>query len=357
MVDVFALARKNILNLEPYSSARDEFTGKGQIFLDANENAYGAPIDSGQNYHRYPDPRQKKLKEKISEIYGLPIERIFLGNGSDEAIDLLIRVFCEPKSDRLLLTPPTYGMYEVCAKINDVPVQKIPLTPRFQLDMDALNAVFEPPAKLMFLCSPNNPTGNAFPLEQVEQILNRFNGILVVDEAYIDFAPDKTVFPLLGRYPHLVILRTFSKAWGSAKIRLGMAFSSPQVISLLNKIKMPYNVSGLTQEAAFRLLDNVSQKDEQIAEILKQREQLSRALARFPLAEKVFPSDANFILVRFKYARELYRFLIENGIIVRDRSSILHCENCLRITVGTEEENDRLLEVLDLFAEKVKKER
>ncbi len=346
MVDIQALARKNILELKPYSSARDEFSGQAKIFLDANENAYGAPLKSAVDFHRYPDPHQKRLKEKIAQLYKLPEEQIFLGNGSDEAIDLLFRVFCEPKRDAVILTPPTYGMYEVCAQINDVPVTNVPLTRDFQLDLAALKQALQPAAKLMFLCSPNNPTGNAFPRQEIEQILEWFNGILVVDEAYIDFSPQKTVFPLLKHYPHLVILRTFSKAWGSAKIRLGMAFGSRPVIELLNKIKMPYNVSGLTQEAALQLLEKVPEKDAQIETILRQRERLAQALAALPVVEKVFPSDANFMLVRFKQAREVFRHLTTRGIIVRDRTSVLHGENCLRITVGTEQENAKVIEAL-----------
>ncbi len=346
MVDVFQLARENIRQLQPYSSARDEFSGQAKIFLDANENAYGAPLESAENFHRYPDPHQRRLKEALSRLYGLPPEQIFLGNGSDEAIDLLFRVFCRPQTDRVLLTPPTYGMYEVCAQINDVPVEKVPLKPDFSLNLPALQQALRPPVKLMFLCSPNNPTGNAFPRSAVESLLKSFHGILVVDEAYIDFAEEKTVFPLLGKYAHLVILRTFSKAWGSAKIRLGMAFGSPQVISLLNKIKMPYNVSGLTQEAALKLLENKVQRDEQIARILEQRQRLSRELRGFSFVKHVYPSDTNFILLRVTDPKALYRFLMEKGIIVRDRSSVLHCADCLRITVGTEGENDQLLRIL-----------
>ena len=346
MVDVFLLARKNILELEPYSSARDEFSGKARIFMDANENAYGAPLEAVKDFHRYPDPRQRKLKEKLSQIYGLPEERIFLGNGSDEAIDLLIRVFAQPGKDRILLTPPTYGMYKVCAQINDVGIENVPLTSEFQLNLPALKSALKPPVKIMFLCSPNNPTGNAFPLNEIEQILQEFNGILVVDEAYIDFAPKKSAFPLLDRYPHLAILRTFSKAWGSAKIRLGMAFGSPQVISLLNKIKMPYNVSGLTQEAALRLLENRDAWQNGIKTIIRQREELIRQLKTLPVVKHIFPSDTNFILVRFERAKEVYRYLTQKGIIVRDRTSALHCEDCLRITVGTEEENAQLIGAL-----------
>jgi histidinol-phosphate aminotransferase len=346
MVDVFKLARKNILELQPYSSARDEFSGNGQIFLDANENSYGTPLKNAQDFNRYPDPHQRLLKEKLSALYGIPVEQIFLGNGSDEVIDLLLRVFCEPKGDRLILMPPTYGMYEVVAQINDVPVQKIPLTPEFQIDFERLQPALKAPTKMIFICSPNNPTGNAFPNEVIEKILQSFAGIVVVDEAYIDFAPEKSVLPLLEKYKHLVILRTFSKAWGSAGIRLGMAFSSPETISLLNKIKMPYNVSKLTQEVALELIDNKAQRDTYIAKILQQRRRLMGALNNLSFVTKVFPSDANFILIKVRDAKALYRFLMEKGIIVRDRSSILNCDACLRITVGTESENDRLLGVL-----------
>ncbi len=346
MVDVFKLARKNILELQPYSSARDEFSGEGQIFLDANENAYGTPLETTQNFNRYPDPHQRILKKKLSDLHGIPVEQIFLGNGSDEVIDLLMRVFCEPGIDQLVLMPPTYGMYEVVAQINDVSVKKIPLTAEFQIDFDRLVPALKTPAKMIFICSPNNPTGNAFASKDIERILQSFTGIVVVDEAYIDFAPQKSILPLLDKYKHLIVLRTFSKAWGSAGIRLGMAFGSPEAIALLNKIKMPYNVSKLTQDVALKLIENKAQRDAYIGKILQQRQRLIKALNDLPFVLKVFPSDANFILVKLKNAKALYRFLIQKGIVVRDRSSIPNCDTCLRITVGTENENDRLLNAL-----------
>ncbi|NOX90866.1 MAG: histidinol-phosphate transaminase [Calditrichaeota bacterium] len=346
MVDVRGLVRKNILRLKPYSSARDEFDGNAAVFLDANENAYGSPLNRESGYHRYPDPHQRLLKQRLSQLYGAPAEKIFLGNGSDEAIDLLMRVFGEPGRESILIMPPTYGMYEVCANINDLSVEKAPLTPEFDIDFKALEEHLKPNVKLIFICSPNNPTGNTFPAEDIERIVRNFSGIVVVDEAYIDFAPQKTVLPLIDKYSNLVILRTFSKAWGSARIRLGIAFGDAGVISFLNKIKMPYNVSGLTQEVALQLLKKRDRKDEYIQKILRQRRRLSDELRKLAIVQEVFPSDANFILVRFKDAKKIFDYLMEQGIIVRDRSSQIHCENCLRITVGTEQENDRLLSVL-----------
>ncbi|MHB2156521.1 histidinol-phosphate transaminase [Calditrichota bacterium GD2] len=342
------LVRENIKRLKPYTSARDEFSGAAMVFLDANENAYGAPFTENV-LNRYPDPYQKKLKEKIASWLGVKSEQIFLGNGSDEAIDLLLRVFGQPAKDAVLVMPPTYGMYMVSAQINDLKVVEAPLTPEFEMDRAAVERTLSGQVKLVFVCSPNNPTGNVFPQEDIVWVLENSGKIVIVDEAYIDFAPDKSVLPLINRYPNLVVLRTFSKAWGSATIRLGMAFADPKIINWLNKIKMPYNVNGLTQKVALDLLENVDQKNEQLVKILAQRRWLKENLEKLKIVQKVFSSDANFLLVRFKRAREAYRFLMEGGIIVRDRTNQLHCENCLRITVGTEEENRKLIERLEEF--------
>ncbi len=346
MVDVLQLARKNILNLKPYASARDEFSGEAKIFLDANENAFGTPLTDVPAQNRYPDPHQRALKQKIAEIYGVKVEQTFLGNGSDEAIDLLMRIFGNPGKDAVVIMPPTYGMYKVCANINDLQVLQAPLTPEFQMDRSRLQQMFLPQARLLFICSPNNPTGNVFEKADIEFALQNFSGIVVVDEAYIDFAPELSVLPLINEYSHLVVLRTFSKAWGSARIRLGMAFTSPEVIGLMNKIKMPYNVSGLTQDVALKLLANKSRKQAYIEKIIEQRQWLRQELKKLKAVIEVFPSQANFLLVRFSDARAVFNYLMQKGIIVRDRSNQLHCDNCLRITVGTEEENVALIKAL-----------
>jgi len=345
MVDLESLVRENIRKLKPYTSARDEFSGTASIFLDANENAFGTPLENAA-FHRYPDPYQQKLKEKISDWLAVPVDHIFLGNGSDEAIDLILRVFGQPGRDAVLIMPPTYGMYQVSAQINDLQVVEVPLTPSFQLDQQALEKTLSEKLKVAFVCSPNNPTGNVFAREEIVWLLEYFNGIVIVDEAYIDFAPEKSVLPLIKQYNHLIVLRTFSKAWGSAGIRLGMAFANSQIIAWLNKIKMPYNVSELTQQTALSLLENIEEKEKRVRQILEQREWLTEALLQLPMVQKVFPSDANFLLVRFDHADATYRYLMERGIIVRNRSNQIHCQNCLRITVGTEEENRKLVEEL-----------
>jgi histidinol-phosphate aminotransferase len=334
------LLRENIKALKPYSSARDEFTGEAQVFLDANENPFNKP------YNRYPDPLQRKLKEKISKIKGVPPGQIFLGNGSDEPIDLLIRVFCEPRTDNIVMPDPTYGMYEVAAGINNVEVRKVALDPNFQLDVDGLLAATDKNTKLIFLCSPNNPTGNCLDRNSIVSILERFQGVVALDEAYIDFVSDKSFLPVMAQYENLVILQTFSKAWGMAGIRLGMAFAQPEIISILSKVKYPYNLSILTQEKVMELLEKTIQKDSWVKELLEERVRLEAGLAQLPATEKVYLSDANFVLVKIADARRVYESLVEKGIIVRDRSKVRLCNNCLRITVGTREENDILVEVL-----------
>lgn len=345
-LNIASLVRKNILNLKPYSSARDEFKGEAEVFLDANENPYPSP------YNRYPDPLQLKVKKKMSEIKGVPINQIFLGNGSDEAIDLLIRAFCEPNLDSILIAEPTYGMYAVCADINAVNVQRVLLTPDFDLDLDAFPKTFDATTKIIFLCSPNNPTGNLLDPAKIIEVLKRFYGLVVIDEAYIDFAKKQSFTKELKKYPNLVILQTFSKAWGLAGLRLGMCYASEEIIRIMNRIKYPYNVSVKTQELALEALAEENKKNKYVKEILKQREQLVQNLLRLALTEKIYPSDANFVLVQVKDAHGTYQYLMDQGIIVRDRSKVVLCYNCLRITIGTPEENKKLLSALKTFNNK-----
>jgi len=346
-MDINDLVRENIKNLRPYSTARDEFKGQASVFLDANENSYGSPLPA--NYNRYPDPLQLDLKDAISKIKGVPIENTFLGNGSDEAIDLLFRAFCNPGKDNVIVLPPTYGMYEVSANINDVEIRKVSLLPDFQLDMEKIAETIDKNTKLIFICSPNNPTGNSINREDIETILANFNGIVVVDEAYINYARQKTFIQELTEYANLVVLQTFSKAWGLAALRLGMAFSSTKVIDVLNKIKPPYNINQATQDLAFEAIKNIAQVNEWIKESVAERDRLSKALSGINIVTKVYPSDANFILTEVTDALKIYDTLVEQGIIVRDRSKVTLCEGCLRITVGTKEENDKLLTVLENF--------
>ena len=343
-MDINDLVRENIKNLKPYSTARDEFKGQASVFLDANENSYGSPLPA--NYNRYPDPLQLDLKDAISKIKGVPIENTFLGNGSDEAIDLLFRAFCNPGKDNVIVLPPTYGMYEVSANINDVEIRKVSLLPNFQLDMEKIAETIDQNTKLIFICSPNNPTGNSINREDIETILTNFKGLVVVDEAYINYARQKTFIQELTEYANLVILQTFSKAWGLAALRLGMAFSSRKVIDILNKIKPPYNINQATQDLAFEALKNISQVNDWIKESVAERQRLSDALIDLKIVTKVYPSDANFILVEVTNALQIYDTLVNQGIIVRDRSKVTLCEGCLRITVGTKEENNHLLNVL-----------
>lgn len=339
-IDINSLVRKNILTMKPYSSARDEFKGEAEVFLDANENPYPSP------YNRYPDPLQKNVKQKLGILKGVNPEQIFLGNGSDEAIDLLIRAFCEPYRDSILITEPTYGMYSVCAEVNGVNVQQVLLTPDFDLDLDAFPKTFDGTTKIVFLCSPNNPTGNLLSREKILEVLKRFYGLVVIDEAYIDFANDKSFVQELTKYPHLVVLQTFSKAWGLAGLRLGMCFASTEIINILNKIKYPYNVNIRTQELALDAFEHAYKKDIWVDEILTQRDKLVKSLKGLRIVDKIFPSDANFILIRVKDAPSTYQYLMDNNIIVRDRSRVTLCYNCIRITVGTPQENDRLIEAL-----------
>lgn len=337
------LVRQNILKLKPYSSARSEYKGQADVFLDANEN----PFNNGLN--RYPDPLQKAVKEEITRVKQVKADQIFLGNGSDEAIDLLIRIFCEPGQDHILLLPPTYGMYQVSADISAVETRAIPLTPDFQPNVSAILEQMNPQSKLLFLCSPNNPTGNQFEEEKVLEILENFSGITVIDEAYIDFSSQASATQWLHRFPKLVVMQTFSKAWGLAGIRLGMAFANPPLIGLMNKVKPPYNINHLSQQAALEALQKDDQKQEWVQCILEERSRLVDVFKDFPFVEVVYPSDANFILVKVDHAKAVYDYLIQQKIIVRDRSKVLLCDECLRVSVGTVQENNRLLAALAAY--------
>ncbi len=337
------LIRNNIRNLIPYSSARDEFSGENAVFFDANEN----PFFTGAN--RYPDPNQAKLKVRISQLKNINYERIFLGNGSDEAIDLLIRAFCEPGIDNVISVKPTYGMYKVLADINNVEYRDVLLKEDYQIDKEALLKLADLNSTLLFICSPNNPTSNSFYHEDIIYLLENFNGIVVLDEAYTDFSQERSFLDSLDDYPNLVILQTFSKAWGMAGIRLGMAFASREIVTVLNKIKYPYNVSKLTQKFALQKLDDESEKNTWVNLILEQRNYLMRELMKLKIVKEVLPSDANFLMVRFDDARKIFNTLMEQKFILRDRSKVALCEGCLRITTGTEPENTMLLKALQEY--------
>jgi len=336
------LVRENIKNVKPYASARDEYKGKEGVFLDANENPIGSV--TAESYNRYPDPLQKKLKIQIANLKRVADNQIFLGNGSDEAIDLVYRIFCNPGIDNVIVTPPTYGMYEVSAGINDVQVKSVPLTAEFQLQPDKVLAAIDANTKIIFLCSPNNPTGNCLRISDIETILKGFSGIVFIDEAYIDFAPDKSFLQKLGDNQNLIVCQTFSKAWGMAAIRLGMAFASEPIIALFNKIKPPYNVNGVTQSLALEALKHLLEKERMVEEILDEREKLVQNLKDIPSVLKVYPSDANFILVKTKNGNLIYEGLIQRKVITRNRSNVTLCEESIRISIGTAEENKILVE-------------
>jgi histidinol-phosphate aminotransferase len=338
------ITRPNIKNIIPYSTARDEFSGNARVFLDANENALGSPLTKW--YNRYPDPHQAKVKAAISSIKNIDQARIFLGNGSDECIDLLYRCFCRPGIDNVIICPPTYGMYEVSANINDVKVKKVSLLPNFQLDLEGISQEVDENTRLVWICSPNNPTGNSMDRTGVEMILNNFNGLVVIDEAYINFSRQRSFIASIGDYPNLVVLQTFSKAWGLAGLRLGMAFASEEIISIIDKAKPPYNISQTTQDLAVKALSELGQVNDMIREIVSMRQALIEVFETIPIVEKVFPSDSNFILVKVMEARRLFEYLLSKGIVVRDRSNIALCENCLRITIGTEQENTILVDAI-----------
>ena len=346
--DLSRLVRNNIKNLKPYSSARSEFSGVASVFLDANENSFGSPLPKW--YHRYPDPLQWELKKKISGIKNVAAEQILLGNGSDECIDLLIRAFCEPGVDNLVICPPTYGMYEVYGNINNVEVREARLLANYQLDLEAVEGCIDGNTKLIFLCSPNNPTGNSLEREDVEVILNNFDGIVVVDEAYINFSRRRSFISELNDYPNLVVMQTFSKAWGLAALRLGMNFASKAIIEVLNKIKPPYNINQATQDLAMKALDGLEEVNAMIRETVEERGRLTAQLAALPYVQQVYPSDANFLLVKMSEATKVYEYLRDKGIIVRNRSSVIFCEDCLRITVGTPEQDDKLMHELKNYS-------
>jgi histidinol-phosphate aminotransferase len=348
LFDLNNILRENIKKVKPYSSARDEYKGSEGTFLDANENSFGSA--AGPAYNRYPDPLQLELKEKIAQLKRLQPDQIFLGNGSDEPIDLLMRAFCNPGKDQVITLPPTYGMYEVSAGINDIKVKEVALTEDFQIDADKVLATIDKNTKIIFICSPNNPTGNCVKASAVTKILQSFEGIVVIDEAYIDFAPDKSFLPKLKEYPNLVVLQTFSKAWGMAALRLGMAFASSGIVQVLNRIKPPYNINGATQTLAMEGLKNLLYKEKMVEDILDQREFLAAELVKLNVVKKVYPSDANFLLVKTENGNKVYDYLISHQVITRNRSNIKLCEGCLRITVGREEENKKLLAALKIYS-------
>ena len=347
MPDINLLLRENIRKLVPYASARDEFSGTANIFLDANENSLGSPITP--SYNRYPDPHQWKIKEQLTQIKGLPAQNIFLGNGSDECIDLLYRAFCNPTIDNVIIHPPTYGMYEVSAHINDVEIRRSPLTENFELNLSAMEELIDEHTKIIWICSPNNPTGNAFNRRDIEVILNNFEGLVVIDEAYINFSRHQSFIRELTEYPKLVVMQTLSKAWGLAGLRLGMAFASDLIIDVMNRIKPPYNIGQATQELVGKALGQTARVNDMIKEIVDMRGELAENLSRLSSVLNVYPSEANFLLVRVKNARQLYETLLAAGIVVRDRSRVPGCSDCLRITVGSKEQNKQLLDVMAVY--------
>lgn len=347
MRTIAQLVRPNIQGLKPYSSARDEFKGNAHVYLDANENSFGSPVVEA--YNRYPDPLQIDLKERLSQIKGVPAGNIFIGNGSDEAIDLLLRIFCQPGVDSIIVCPPTYGMYQVSANINEVGIVEVPLTPTFDVDAKAVLAATTAHTKLLFLCSPNNPTGNSLNPNDVEAIVQHFDGIVVIDEAYINYAKQPSFIRLLTRYPNVVVLQTFSKAWGLAALRVGMAYANDEIIGYLNKVKPPYNLNHNSQTLALQALENINWVNTHIQQTVAERTRLEAALKQLNIVSTVYPSDANFVLVKVIDANAIYSFLANNGIVVRNRTNVALCQGCLRITVGTPAENDMLIETLNSF--------
>ncbi len=347
MFDINKIVRESVKNLKPYSSARDEFVGTAEVYMDANENPHGSIV--GQGLNRYPDPLQRELKNKIAELRSTKPEFIFLGNGSDEGIDLVFRAFCEPERDNVIIMPPTYGMYQVSADINNVKTKKVLLKPDFTLNVEAILAAVDANTKAIFVCSPNNPTGNQIPTEQVEQLLGGFDRLVIVDEAYIDYSDHASLLPLLDKYPNLMITQTFSKAWGLAALRLGMTFANEKVIEILNRIKPPYNINEMTNRMAMEALMKKNKVDQWTEETKTERKRLEYELQRLDFVEKIFPSDANFLLVKVVDPRGIYNYLIERGIVVRDRSSQPMCEGAIRISVGTAKENGILLAALKTY--------
>jgi len=338
------VVRPNIITLKPYSSAKDEYTGEAKVLLDANENSLGSPLTKW--YNRYPDPYQLEVKEKLAFVKQIAANQIFLGNGSDECIDILFRTFCEPGKDNIIICPPTYPMYEVGANINDIEIQKAPLLEDYQLNVAHIEQLVNAHTKIIWICSPNNPTGNSLDRIDIETILNHFDGIVVVDEAYINFSKQKSFVKSLIDYPNLVVLQTLSKAWGLAGLRLGMCFASPEIVGYMNKVKAPYNINIVTQELALQALEEVGQVNDMIKLLVDMRIALAEVISSMPHVVKVFPSDTNFLFVKIPHARKLYEYLLTEGIIVRDRSTLELCEDSLRITVGTEQENTALVDAM-----------
>ena len=340
------LVRPNISKLTPYSSARNEFTGAAAVFLDANENPFNEP------YNRYPDPLQREVKERLAAIKGVKPENIFLGVGSDEGIDLAYRIFCRPGIDNVVAIAPSYGMYEVCADINDIEYRKVSLDDNFEFDIESLLAAADENTKLMWICSPNNPTGNAYPLDIIKQVANRFEGIVMVDEAYIDFSDKGTMVDYLDEFPNVIVLQTFSKAWGRAGLRLGVAYASADIIGYYNKVKYPYNVNAVTQEMAIEALDDMATVTAWVSELLESRAELAKAFGEMTCVKHIYPSDANFLLIKVDNPDALYNYLCENGIIVRNRNRVEKCAGCLRITIGTKDENAQLINAIKEYDRK-----
>lgn len=343
-INIDDLVRENIKNLQPYSSARNEYTGEASVFLDANENAYGSPL--AESFNRYPDPLQWQLKQELSKIKGVPPQNIFIGNGSDEVIDIAFRIFCEPAKDNVIICPPTYGMYKVCAAINNVAAKEVLLTSDFQLNVEGILSAVDEHTKLLFICSPNNPTGNNFHRIDIETLLNNFPGIVIIDEAYINFSRQKPFIQELTEYENLVIMQTLSKAWGLAALRLGLGFTSEKIIGLFNKVKPPYNINLASQQLGLQALLKVDEVNTNIRNIVQQRKEVQQQLEQFDFIKKIYPSDSNFILIKADNADKLYRYLLSYKIIVRNRSKEPLCENCIRITIGTETENITLINAL-----------
>ena len=339
-MNLSSLVRPNILQLKPYSCARDEFKGEASVYLDANENPMNAP------FNRYPDPMQWALKDKIAQLKNVRPEQIMLGNGSDEPIDLVVRIFCEPQVDNIVAIDPSYGMYQVCADVNNVEYRKVLLNKDYSLDAQRVFNATDKHTKIIFLCSPNNPTGNLLNRTEMLKIVNGFEGIVVIDEAYVDFSSEVSWLADLDKYPNIIVLQTFSKAWGLASVRCGMAFASEEIISYFNKVKYPYNINILTQNFVRENLDLENRKNEWVKMLLTQRTQLSNDLQTLPFVEKIFPTDANFLLVKVPNANAVYQYLVDLGIIVRNRNTVSLCLGCLRITVGTAEENKTLIDAL-----------
>jgi histidinol-phosphate aminotransferase len=342
--DLESIVRENIRWLAPYSSARSEFSGEAEVWLDANENAAGSPAGNGWN--RYPDPLQVELKRRVADINSVSPSQIFVGNGSDEVIDLLYRVLCEPGRDEVIICPPTYGMYGVSAAINDVALREVRLTEDFQLDVSEVLSAVSKRTKLIFICSPNNPTGNSMALESVSAVAENFDGVVAIDEAYIHFASQRSMIQEIARLRNIVVLQTFSKAWGMAGLRVGLAFADSSIVEVLNRVKPPYNVSGIAQSLVLDALAKTGRVKQWIEQCVSERERMAERLNEIDVVEKVYPSDANFLLVKVSDAKAAYGHLIDGGVVVRDRSGLVGCEGCLRITIGTAEQNQRVLDRL-----------